>query len=240
MKPVLVLQHLDFDGPAYLGTWLRRQGLRMDLRCAEQGESLPGDLRDHAGMAILGGAMSANDDLAFLRHAEHLVREAVVQGIPTIGHCLGGQLMARALGAPVHASPAPEVGWQTITRTEHALARQWLGDAPQATVFQWHAEAFGLPDGATLLAGNAACAHQAFAIGPHLAMQFHIELDAAKLAVWAAAADDDYRASCAAHPRTVQSVAQMLGEAPARWAAHQALADRLYSRWWAGVVNTAM
>ena len=72
MKPILVLQHLVDDGPAYLGTWLRRQGLSVDLRCTELGEGFPSTLAGHSALAILGGAMSANDDLPSLRQAEAL------------------------------------------------------------------------------------------------------------------------------------------------------------------------
>jgi GMP synthase-like glutamine amidotransferase len=133
---------------------------------------------------VLGGEMSANDPLPSLRQAEDLIRQAMAAGKPVIGHCLGGQLMARALGARVGDSPAPEVGWQALDIVDSDLARAWFGQRRRATVFQWHFEAFELPPGATLLAASAACPHQAFAIGPHLGMQFHIEVDAEKVLHW--------------------------------------------------------
>lgn len=234
MKPVLILQHLSADGPAYFGTWLQRQGVPFEVRNSEAGDRFPDHLREHAALAVLGGEMSANDPLPSLRQAESLIRQAIDAGRPVIGHCLGGQLMARALGARVVDAPAPEVGWHAIERLPGETARHWLGDAESATVFQWHYETFDLPPGAQWLARSPACPHQAYAIGPHLAMQFHIEIDDAKVRGWAAADDARWRAACARHP-TVQGP-QALHQGLARQlVAHQALADHLYGRWLAAV-----
>lgn len=235
-RPVLVLQHLRSDGPSYLATWLARHGIAMDLRCSEDGQEFPISLAGHSALAILGGAMSANDPLPSLRRAEVLVREALALGRPVIGHCLGGQLIARALGARVAASPLPEVGWH---RLEWApAARHWFGDLvaqpSPPEVFQWHFEAFDLPAGVLPLAGNAACPHQAFAIGETLlAMQFHVELDAPKLEAWLDDLDADYLASRPLHPGQVQSVATMRQEGMRRLQSQQQLADVVYARWWA-------
>ncbi|MBL0147881.1 MAG: type 1 glutamine amidotransferase [Ideonella sp.] len=231
MKPVLVLQHLVNDGPAYLATWLGARRVPVAVRCTEAGDQFPGSLRGFSALAILGGAMSANDDMPSLRQAETLVNEAVRTGVPALGHCLGGQLMARALGASVRTSRAPEVGWQTIDRASNDAARAWLGDAARLTVFQWHFEAFDLPAGAQRVAGNAACPNQAFAVGPHLAMQFHIEIDLPKLQAWSDALDDGYAPALAASPDSVQTVEAMRQGAGVHLAAHHGLADRIYRRW---------
>jgi len=233
-RPVLVLQQVAEDGPAFLATWLQAQGVAMDLRCAEAGDTLPADLRDHAALALLGGWWSANDDRAWLRAAETLVRQAVALGAPTVGHCLGAQLMARALGGTVGASPRPEVGWQRWQVAESATARRWFGAAPPERVFHWHGESFSLPAGAQLLASTAACPHQAFALGPHLAMQFHVELDAAKLQVWAADRSPEYLDLLAQHPDSVHDSMAMWADASAALPAQQALAAHLYTRWLAG------
>ena len=110
MKPILVLQHLGGDGPAYFGSWLQRQRVPFDVRNSEAGDSFPADLGEHSALAVLGGEMSANDPLPSLRRAESLILAAMAAGKPVIGHCLGGQLMARALGGTVRRSPLPEVG----------------------------------------------------------------------------------------------------------------------------------
>lgn len=230
MKAVLVLQHLDNDGPAYLATWLARSGVAFELRNTQAGQAFPASLAPYRALAVLGGEISANDELPSLRDAERLIREGIATGVPVIGHCLGGQLMARALGAAVRASPAPEVGWHEIRVHEHVQARAWFGAHDTTTVFQWHFEAFDLPAGAEALAQSAACPQQAFAIGPHLAMQFHVEVDAVKLAAWSSSQDPHFlrlQSTCA----TVQTGVAMRRDAPAALAAQQRLADRLYARW---------
>ena len=157
MKPVLILQHMRHDGPAYLARWLADRGLAFDLRDAASGASFPADMSEHGALAVLGGAMSANDPLPFLRDAERLILQSMRAGIPVIGHCLGGQLMARALGARVQASPAPEIGWQPLQVLDDPVAAQWFGPPAQHHVMHWHYEAFELPAGATLLARSPAC-----------------------------------------------------------------------------------
>jgi GMP synthase (glutamine-hydrolysing) len=151
-----------------------------------------------------------------------------------LGHCLGGQLMARALGARIVASPEPEVGWWPVQVVDSAEARAWLGGPGEQTVFQWHYEAFELPAGASLLAGSVACPNQAFAIGPHLAMQFHVELDAEKLARWSGDSGERYLGALARHP-TVQSGAAMQQGGVVGLQGQQALAARIYRRWWSAV-----
>ena len=235
MKPILVLQNMHSDSPGYLGTWLREQGLPFEVRNAAAGEPWPDSIRGYAGLAVLGGAMSANDALPFLRGTERLILEAMEAGRPVIGHCLGGQLMARALGARVHASPAPEIGWQPIELLDDPAAQAWFGGRRQATVMQWHYEAFELPPGATWLARSAACAHQAFSIGPHLGMQFHIEIDAQKVVAWTAEGDPLWEAARARHPQSVQDLDTLVAQAPAVIPAHQALARDVYARWARGV-----
>jgi GMP synthase (glutamine-hydrolysing) len=243
VKPVLVLQNLSADGPAYLGGWLRAHGIAHEVLDSEAGDRWPVSVDGYCAIAVLGGAMSANDDLPSLRHAESLILQAMKRDVPVIGHCLGGQLMARALGAAVAPSPAPEIGWQPIDVLDCAQARAWFGHASSQTVLQWHYEAFDLPDGAQLLARSAACPHQAFAIGPHLALQFHLEIDDEKLRVWAADQSGPWREAQRAHA-SVQDGPTMLEQSAVHMAANQRLADRIYQRWlgsscWAGRVNSA-
>ncbi len=229
--PVLILQNLTPDGPGYLGTWLTEQGIAFDVFDTEAGDAYPWSIAGYRALAIMGGEMSANDDLPSLRQAERLILQAMDADIPVIGHCLGGQLMARALGAKVVASPEPEIGWQTLHVADAPAARIWFGEPGERTVFHWHGEGFELPAGAELLASNSACPQQAFAIGRHLAMQFHVELDARKLAAWSASIDPNYRRLQAERPATVQANAAMREQAVEALPAQQRLATRLYARW---------
>jgi GMP synthase-like glutamine amidotransferase len=232
MKPVLVLQHLPDDGPAFLATWLAAQGRVLDLRHTSAGDAYPERIEGFGALAVLGGEWGANDERPSLRQAEHLIRQAVAAGVPVLGHCLGGQLMARALGAAVTPSPAPERGWHAVQCRDTPGARQWFGAAAAAPVlFQWHRDAFGLPSGAESLAQNDACPHQAFALGPHLAMQFHVEVDAAKLQAWAAEAEAEGPAASAAVPAGWHGAARLRADTSRHLAASQALAGHVYARW---------
>jgi GMP synthase-like glutamine amidotransferase len=118
-----------------------------------------------------------------------------------------------------------------LTVGDTARPRDWFGEPGDHTVFQWHYEAFELPAGAVALARSAACPHQAFALGPHLAMQFHVELDAEKLARWSTDDGRRYLDALAQHA-SVQTGAAMRQGAGLHLARQQALAARIYRRWW--------
>jgi GMP synthase-like glutamine amidotransferase len=230
MKPVLVLQNLTSDGPGFLGTWLQQNDIPFEVFDTQAGQAYPARMMGFGALALLGGEMSANDDLPSLRQAERLILRAMDADLPVIGHCLGGQLMARALGARVVDSPAPEIGWQVLKVVDSPAAGAWLGPVGELTVYHWHRESFELPSGAELLARTEACPHQAFAIGRHLAMQFHVELDRHKLAAWSASVDPTHLRAQREHA-TVQSGAAMRAQAERALPAQQTLADALYRRW---------
>jgi GMP synthase (glutamine-hydrolysing) len=229
---VLVLQHLFEDGPGFLGEWLDAQGIPWHLRCAEAGDDYPASVRGYKGLAVLGGAWSANDERGTLRHAEALIREADALGVPVIGHCLGGQLMARAFGGRVEQLPQPEIGWWPITHSGSAAAREWFGEGLAPTVYQWHQDGFvELPPGAEPLATSPACAHQAFALGPHLAMQFHIEITPDKIKDWLEKPGHAYPVKVLLHRDSVQDPASMNAATKRHLTGSQALADRIYRTW---------
>lgn len=230
MSPLLVLQFMQDDGPGYLGTWATRAGAPLDVRSAAAGQAFPPGIGGYAALAVLGGAMSANDDLAFLRDAERLILDAMRENVPVLGHCLGGQLMARALGARVTESPAPEIGWHRMDVIDHPAARAWFGPAQAHHVFHWHYDAFELPPGATRLAGSGACPNQAFAIGPHLAMQFHVEIDEHKIADWLRVESTAYASAQTLHA-TAQSPDRIRELTPQWLPSQQALAEVIYANW---------
>lgn len=229
---VLVLQHTLEDGPGYLGAWLERERVAWEVRCTEAGDAFPDSLRGYRALAVLGGAWGANDDRPSLRQAEALIRAADAQGVPVIGHCLGGQLLARALGGRVERLPQPEIGWVPLQVATDPMAQAWLGPAGPAVVYHWHYDSFvTVPPGAQPLAASPACAHQAFACGPHLGMQFHIEITPAKIAAWLADPGTLYPQLAAQGLDSVQPPEVMNADTPRRLAASEAMADRIYARW---------
>jgi GMP synthase (glutamine-hydrolysing) len=237
MKPIAVLQHVANDGPAHFAAYLDARGLPWRLFAAYQGHVLPPSIAGYGGFAILGGPMSANDPLPYLRHAERLVREAIAGDIPVIGHCLGGQLMARALGAEVVRAASPEIGWTELEACNPAAARRWFGGAERFTQFQWHHEAFTLPTGAQWLSTSACCRFQAFAVNDrHLAMQFHTEVDVAKVRDWIGPAGQAEIASVR-NFNGVQSVERIEQDIVAQAAASRRIAEAIYDAWCLGLAR---
>lgn len=242
MKPVLILQHQVPENAAYLTTWLDNHCVKYRIVNAGAGELFPETIDDYSALAVMGGGMSANDDLESNRQAERLIVQAMAQNIPVIGHCLGGQLMSRALGARVSVAAIPEIGWQAIEYADHELARAWFGPNPTNTVIQWHYDTFSVPLGATLLASNSNCPNQAWGIGPHLAMQFHIEINETKIKSWVAE-DDDKWAQARGLFESAQSRQTILDRTPDHISAHQRTADHIYTHWlsttaWASFLST--
>ena len=241
MKPVLILQHQTAEHPAYLETWLQQHSIDYEIRNADC-ELFPASIEPYSALAVLGGGMSVNDPLLSNRQAEILILQSVLRGIPVVGHCLGGQLMTRALGGTVGTADRPEIGWQPIEYLDHPDSRAWFGDSPTPLVAQWHYETFSIPPGATLLASSEACRNQAWSMGPHLAMQFHIEIDARKAREWAA--DEDPKWALARDSfDTVQNSTEIIAGIEPNLAQHQATADNIYQNWlkttgWAAKLST--
>jgi len=229
MKPIAVFRHSPGEGPGYFATFLDRHSLPWTLFKVDEGEMPPATPDGFSGLCFMGGPMSVNDDLPWIPHTLDLIRKTDAAGIPAIGHCLGGQLMARAFGGTVTRNPVKEIGWGDVEAT--AEAAEWLGGTRSFEAFHWHGETFSLPSGATRLLGNAHCANQAFARGPHLAMQCHVEMTGSMIASWCR----QWAAENAAPSASVQTPEQMQTGMEARIEAMRAVADRIYGRWIRGL-----
>lgn len=176
--------------------------------------------------------MSVNDDLPWIPPMLGLIRQAVDAGIPVLGHCLGGQLMSKALGGVVTRNPVKEIGWGRIRVDANPVARHWFGAVTGFDSFQWHGETFSLPPGATRIMSSAFCSNQGFAVGPHLGMQCHVEMTRALIEEWC----DDGEQEIAASPGpAVQLAARIRAEIPGKLAPLQRVAEGLYDRWLEGI-----
>jgi GMP synthase-like glutamine amidotransferase len=182
----------------------------------------------------MGGPMSVNDDLPWIPPLLSLIREAMATGKPVIGHCLGGQLMSKALDAAVTANPVKEIGWGDVRITDPDLARTWLGGntRPQLA-FHWHGETFSLPPGAVRLLDSAYCANQAWVLDErHIAMQCHVEMTPELVARWC---DHGAAEIAASDSPAVQPPEVILAEIQERTTSLHTLADKIYSRWIQGL-----
>jgi GMP synthase (glutamine-hydrolysing) len=152
--------------------------------------SLPTSLAGYEGLIVMGGTMGVYDAdrYPFLVEEVRLLREALSAGLPTLGVCLGSQLLASAGGALVYPGAAGiEIGWHPVTR--HA-DDPWLAGWPASfEPLAWHGDTFDLPDGATLLASSRLYPHQAFRLGSGLGLQFHVEATSALVREWFADPD---------------------------------------------------
>jgi GMP synthase (glutamine-hydrolysing) len=191
--PRLLVVQVDASDPvARLGEWLVDAGVELDVRALDRGESLPADLSEHDGVLVLGGAMGATDDdvAPYLPAVRALLRTAVADEVPTLGVCLGHQLLAAATGGTVERNPlGPEIGAQLVAKRVAAGSDPLFGPVPiTPDVIQWHHDAVtALPPGAIQLASSPVCEQQAFRLG-RLAwgVQFHIETTPEIVREWAA------------------------------------------------------
>lgn len=174
------------------------------------------------GLVFMGGPMSVNDDLPWIEPTLDLVRAAHARSVPVLGHCLGGQLVAKALGASVAANPRKEIGWFPV-RCRAPFPR--LDEKFDA--FHWHGETFTLPVGAQHLFESDACPNQGFRIGNTLALQFHVEMLANMVPAWA----QKYAGEIAKPTATVQGFDAMTRHLDQHIAELHRVADAIYDVW---------
>jgi GMP synthase (glutamine-hydrolysing) len=208
---VLVFQHEASDGPGYLGEALEKRGAALDIVRLDLGQPLP-DPAGHDMLLVLGGEMNVYSEAEFpwLAAETRLLRDAVEAGQPVLGLCLGGQLLARALGAQVHVGATHEVGLATIDLNAEGQADPLFAGLTAPRGVEWHDDTFEVPVGAVALAGSAGCANQAFRYGSCYGLQFHPECSPDMLAAWIEGAGDNARVDTAAFQQAVDSEADGL------------------------------
>jgi len=233
MKPVAIFRSTRSEGPGYFATYLESRSIAWRLVALDEGAPVPRDPRGYSGLVFMGGPMSVNDPLPWIAPALELVRESMRQDLPVLGHCLGGQLMARAFGGAVRANAYEEVGWGEVRVADNSVAREWLGELQAFESFHWHGETFSIPPGATRVLENAHCANQAFAIGKHFGMQCHVEMNEDMVRAWLRGGGEELRA--AAGSPAAQSREEIERDLESRVAALHRVADRIYGRWIEGL-----
>jgi GMP synthase-like glutamine amidotransferase len=233
MRPIAVFRFSPTDGPAYFADWLDRNAIPWTVVPLDAGAAVPADTCAFAGIAMMGGPMSVNDAEPWVAPLCALLRAAVAADVPVIGHCLGGQLLAKALDAPVTRTPAPEIGWIDVRTTDPSARDEWFGGRDRFTTFQWHHDTFALPAGATRVLTNSFNANQAYIIdGRHIGFQCHIEMTRELVLSWLASGVSELPAESS--PSTM-SAADIRRHVEPRVDALNALADDVYTRWAAGL-----
>jgi GMP synthase-like glutamine amidotransferase len=233
MSPVLIFRHIAHEGPGYLGDFLDRKQIPWKLVCVDAGEPVPDSLGEASALVFMGGPMSVNDPLPWIADEIQLIQDAIEDDIPVLGHCLGGQLMAKAMGATVGRNRVTEIGWHTTTRIDNTASRDWLrGLGDEMELFHWHGETFTIPHGAVPILKSRYCDNQAFVYGKNLAMQCHIEMTEELIRKWAS--EDNGELQVADSVQSAEAMQRDIGDRVQRlnW-----IADTVYTRWIKGLAK---
>lgn len=187
MKSVLAIRHVAFEDLDRFAPILAERGYAIRYREAGFDDLTALDPLADDLLVVLGGPIGVYEDEAypFILDELRLLRVRLDAGRPTLGICLGCQMMARALGGRVYPGGHKEIGWKSLLLTEAGRASPLAAFGGGAPVLHWHGDTFDLPDGAVLLASTDRYPHQSFSWGRHaLALQFHIETTARGLERW--------------------------------------------------------
>ncbi len=188
-QEVFILQHVANEGAGTLASFMRQRGIAYRTLALYDDQPLPKDTDQVRAALIMGGPMNVyeEDKYPFLTVENLFIKKLIDKDIPTLGVCLGSQLIAKALGSRVYRAPAEEVGWSDITLSEAARQDVLFSRMPYPAmrVLQWHGDTFDIPRGATLLAQSPVVPHQAYRYKNNIyALQYHIEVDEPMLQDW--------------------------------------------------------
>ncbi len=226
--PVLVIRHSRTEEAGTLLPHLAARGIAVRHVRIDAGEEPPEGPDGLAGLVLMGGTMSVNDPLPWIERECALVRRAIDAGLPVLGVCLGGQMIARALGARVHRNPVPEIGWYPVRRVPAPAGDRWFRPGIAAfEVLHWHGETFELPPGAVRVLESDLCSNQGFVLGDHvLALQCHVEMTAEMVRTWVRI----HRETLERGGPGIQSPGEILDRLDERVAALRAAAEPAWER----------
>ena len=229
MKKLLVLQHVAHELLGTLNPLLKSAGFRIRyVNFARHPDAQP-SLDGYDGLVILGGPMSVNDAgrLPHLNAELALIEDALRRDMPVLGICLGAQLIAKSLGAPVYRNPQKEIGWYDVSPTADAGSDPLLRELQKTEkIFQWHGETFDIPKSTRHLAFSPLCANQAFRYGAKVyGFQFHMEVDEPMIHRWLKVEDNRAEISGLHGPDHIEF---LFGETSRNIARLREMSDRVF------------
>jgi GMP synthase-like glutamine amidotransferase len=234
MKPVAIFRHATTEGPGYLASFLDARQIPWKLIRIDAGDAIPESHAEFSGLVFMGGPMSVNDDLPWIPKVLSLIQGAVAAKVPVLGHCLGGQLMSKALGGVVSGNPVKEIGWGRLNVSQTPAAKQLFPGLDYFEGFHWHGETFTLPQGSTPVLSSQYCGNQAFVLGKHIGFQCHIEMTSDMVHEWCRNGAAEIQQ--AADSPGVQQVPEILKNLELRITELNKVADKVYSVWITGLI----
>jgi len=231
---ILVIKHIDIEGPGTLGDFLKARGKPFRTIELGAGEDLPIDPKDYQAVIVLGGPMNVDeeDKYPFLKPENDFIQKTLKAQIPFLGICLGSQLLAKAAGAKVVRSPVKEIGWYQVQLTaEGKKDPLFSGFREDDPVYHWHGDMFQIPSNGLLLAKAGGCPHQALKVGKNAyGFQFHVEVTDRSIKEWC----DEY--SAADLPGRLEHARSMMEDYWKLKTVFDAQAQRLYQNF-LGIIN---
>jgi GMP synthase (glutamine-hydrolysing) len=187
MMNVLIIKHVDMEGPGLVEDFLKRERIPYEILSPRSNTRFP---KPHGftHIVLLGGPMNVyeEDHYPFLKGEDLFIKEAIQRGMRILGFCLGAQLISKALGAKVYRAPKKEIGWYDVSLTEDGTGDSLFSGFPKTfSVFQWHEDTFEIPRAARLTATSPSVPNQAFRYGENAyGLQFHLEVTEAMIREW--------------------------------------------------------
>ena len=234
MPGVYALQHLAAEPLGIIGEALQARGVGAKYVRLFDGEPVPDDMRDAAGLIVMGGSMGVyeRDRSPFLSREIRLIEAALKAEKPVLGICLGSQLLATALGAEVRKADRKEIGWFPVKLTEAASGDRLFGGVEKSfTAYHWHGDVFDLPSGAATLASSAQTRWQAFAYEERAyGLLFHLEATQEII-------EDMVRGFSAELDEEEIEGAEIIAQTRDHLARHQRIGQSVFQRWASLVVE---
>jgi GMP synthase (glutamine-hydrolysing) len=182
-KKILSILNINVETLGTLEPLFRSAGFQIEEVNAQE-DQVPLNSDQYNAIVILGGPMSAYDNLSYLAREQELIRNAIRKEVPVLGICLGSQLIAQAIGGMVHKGPKKEIGWSEVTLSPNGLKSLFNGIKNKTLrVFQWHGDTYDLPEKANIMASSPLYP-QAFSFGSAVGIQFHLEVDGEMIHRW--------------------------------------------------------
>ena len=182
-KKILSIRNINVETLGTLEPLFRSAGFQIEEVNAQK-DHVPLNSGQYNAIVILGGPMSAYDNLSYLAREQELIRNAIRKKVPVLGICLGSQLIAQAIGGRVYKGPKKEMGWSEVTLSPNGHKSLFNGIKHKTLrVFQWHGDTYDLPETANIMASSPLYP-QAFSFGSAVGIQFHLEVDGEMIQRW--------------------------------------------------------